>query len=220
VARRALAVSEEAVLMRKAIVLFGLVLLASFPAAAQGLPKFELFGGYTYTRVDGSDGTTANANGGTVDVGFFPVKHWGVIANFGGDHEKGFRHSDYFYSAPSTSFHYLFGPRYRVSAGPLSAYLQVLVGDESRSSIVDSNPADSDFLPCGTCSIPPAFTFAPAQTTWAIGPSAGVDIRLNRRLSIRAVQVGGLVTGFKDLGTGGSAVQGGVSISMGVVVHM
>jgi hypothetical protein len=206
--------------MRKAFMLFGLMMLVSFSAAAQDGPKFELFGGYAYNRVDGSDGTRANANGGSLDAGYFLTSHWGVIADFTGLHERGFTHDGHFFSAPSTSFQYLFGPRYRVAAGPVSAYAQVLFGGESRSSIADSNPTDMSFLPCGSCSIPPAFTFAPAQTTWAISPTVGVDVKIHGRFSIRAIQIGGIITGFNDLGTGGSAVQGGVTISTGVVVHM
>src|SRR5580700_7481932 len=133
--------------MRKVMMLLGLVLLVSFSAAAQDFPKFEVFGGYTYARVDSSDGTTANTNGGSVDAGFFPITHLGVIADFGGAYDKGFTHTGHFFSAPSTDFRYLFGPRYRVGRGPISAYAQVLFGGESRNHVADANPADTDFLP-------------------------------------------------------------------------
>jgi hypothetical protein len=203
--------------MSKVMMLLGLVLLVSFSASAQDSPKFEVFGSYTYARVDSSDGTTANTNGGSVDAGFFPATHLGIIADFGGSYDKGFTHTGHFFTAPSANFHYLFGPRYRVGRGPISAYAQVLVGGESRSRVVDSNRADSNFLPCGSCSIPPTFTFASAQTTYAIAPSVGVDVKVNARFSIRAIQIGGLVTGFRDFGTGANATQGGVTISTGIV---
>jgi hypothetical protein len=203
--------------MRAVMMLLAIVLLVSFSAAAQDFPKFEVFGGYTYARVDSSEGTTANTNGGSVDAGFFPTTHLGVIADFGGSYDKGFTHTGNFFSAPSTNFRYLFGPRYRVGRGPISAYAQVLFGGESRSHVVDSNRADSNFLPCGSCSIPPTFTFASAQTTYAIAPSVGVDVKVNRHFSIRAIQIGGLVTGFRDFGTGANATQGGVTISTGIV---
>ena len=67
------------------------VLLCGFSAMAiaQGVPKLELFGGYSYGRCDakeafGQDNLDCNLNGWNGAVSMNPNKRVGVVADFGG----------------------------------------------------------------------------------------------------------------------------------------
>ena len=207
--------------MRRAIILVGLaaaLLFVSFPAAAQD-SRFELFGGYTYSRLFRStDNTTSNSNGGSFDAGFFPTDHWGLIGNFGGVYNAGFTASNnHYYNASSETYHYLFGPRFRSGTGPVSVYVQVLGGGVTRTSVVDSYAGDGGYLP-GEGTIP--YTFAPSETTWGVSPAIGVDARVSDHFSIRVVQAGVMFTGFpSESNHANNAFQGDLTISTGIVIH-
>lgn len=207
--------------MRKFFVVLGLVGLWSTSAAAQ---RLEVYGGYVYSHEITTDNTTATGNGGSADVGFFPLKRLGVIANLGGGAASSFTHTQHGvqteYSAATNNFHYLFGPRTRFGISRVSIYLQLLGGGVSQSSIVDSNPADAGKPgPNGSITIP--YTFALASTSWAVEPALGVDVGITHHLAVRVGQVGDTITGFPAISTNkGKAIQFNLTYSAGVVFRL
>lgn len=101
--------------MRKTLILFGLILMASSAAMAQGeTPKAEIAGNYTYIRFSGG----ANCNGGGGSIAANLNSWFGVVGDFSGCKVTG-----------DNAFAYLFGPKiaYR-SSGRATPYFQVLFG--------------------------------------------------------------------------------------------
>ena len=91
--------------MRKYVGLFLLVMLLAVPAFAQDYPKAELFGGYSYLRVNpGSGADGINTNGWMAAV-TGNINNWfGITGQFSGHYGDAFGTSGHIYS-------YLFGPR-------------------------------------------------------------------------------------------------------------
>jgi hypothetical protein len=212
--------------MRKAVSLLGFIFLISLSiplSASAQTSKFEIFGGYNFVHTNSTDNSASNGNGGTADAGFFPTKHFGVIANVGADYIPKFTvpitGDTITYHASSTEFHYLAGPRVRYGNGPLSFYFQTLAGGVTRSATTDSDSSDEFLFPgFGTVGGPTVpYTVAPARTSWAVEPAAGVDLNLGRHWAIRLAQVGDTLTGFPSIRTGNSALQYTLSLSSGIV---
>lgn len=108
--------------MRKLCMLLGLVFLVTLTARAQD--KVELFGGYSYLRLDSSP--KANLNGWEIS-GQYKFSGWlGGVADFSGHYGS--------ISGVSTSLHnFLFGPQISWHA-PVSPFAHILLGG-ARSSI-------------------------------------------------------------------------------------
>jgi hypothetical protein len=214
--------SKEKVLMRKAIPLLGLILFVSLSASAQA-SKFEIFGGYTYVHSDSTDNTVSSGNGGSADAGFFPTKHFGVIADLGAEYSRSFTvpiaGEAITYHASTTDIHYLAGPRIRYGDGPVSFYFQTLAGGVTRSAITDSDSSDEFLFPgFGTVGGPTVpYTIAPSATSWAVEPAIGVDLKLGRHWAIRLAQVGDTLTNFPSVRTGNSELQYALTLSSGIV---
>jgi hypothetical protein len=106
-------------MLRKFSMLLGLFFLISLSAHAQGLSdKVELFGGYSYLRLDSSP--TGNLNGWEIS-GQYKVTNWlGGVADFGGDYGTVGGVDTHFYT-------FLFGPQVSWSAR-VSPFAHVLIG--------------------------------------------------------------------------------------------
>ncbi len=103
--------------MRKILCALGLLLLSSFPAAAQSWHA-DVFGGYNYTRLDAGGGV--NLNGWAASLNLKPVGWFGIVSDFSGSYGSPF--------GPTTSFYtYLFGPQISLPAR-VSPFAHVLVG--------------------------------------------------------------------------------------------
>jgi hypothetical protein len=208
--------------MRKAITavaVLGFVLLLSSAASAQ---RLEVYGGYVYSHNNSTDNVSSNSNGGTADVGIFPFGGFGIIGSVGGLSTGSFTHAQNgvatTYNAGTSSVHYLFGPRERISISRVSIYFQFLAGGVSRSATVDSNAADAG-KPGVNGPIP--YTFSPAQTSWAIQPGVGVDIGISHFFGIRVGQIGETLTGFHAVNNAGKlAIQYDTSYSAGIVFKL
>jgi outer membrane protein OmpA-like peptidoglycan-associated protein len=92
--------------MRKFFGLFLLLMLLAVPAFAQDYPKAELFGGYSYLRVNPGSGLPGvNANGWNAALSGNVNDWFGVTAQFTGHYGDIFGVSGSMYS-------YMFGPRF------------------------------------------------------------------------------------------------------------
>jgi len=103
-------------MLRKLSFVFGLFFLVSLGAQAQD--KVELFGGYSYFRLDNSPST--NLNGWALS-GQYKITDWfGGVADFSGDYGN--------IAGVGTSIHtFLFGPQVSFPAR-ISPFAHVLVG--------------------------------------------------------------------------------------------
>jgi hypothetical protein len=110
-------------MFRRFFLLLGLVLLASIPAKAQALglgDKVEVFGGFSYMRVDASP--SFNAAGWEFSGEYKPASWIGGVADFSGDYGS------------NTSLHtFLFGPQVHWPAR-VSPFAHILIGAAHVSS--------------------------------------------------------------------------------------
>lgn len=189
--------------MRRCMFLFSLMLLTGMAAAAQDMPRTDLFLGYTYTRVYNSNGDRSNSNGGTAAIAFYPTQHVGLVADFGGSTSNGFTNSTtgVHTDSSSHSFRFLFGPRFRFGNDKITPYVHALFGGVHRSDLDSAT---------GT-------VLVPAETVFGFAAGGGVDFKASKHFSIRAVEVDYLYTRFSPSGM--TNHQNDVSISTGFVIH-
>jgi opacity protein-like surface antigen len=166
--------------MKKLVLVAVLLLGFSVMAMAQDVPAVEVFGGYSFLRVDTT--TTAGAPSGTVNlnmngwdasVAFNGNKWIGFLADFGG-----------YYGTLDTSYEYpqgvkswadisiysvMVGPRITIRKGKCTPFLQGLLGYARIKSLeLGDVYTENDF---------------------AMAFGGGVDINLNNRIAIRPVQM-------------------------------
>jgi hypothetical protein len=105
--------------MRRIAYVLGLLTLLYLPAKAQTI-NAEVFGGYSYLRLDTGGGTHSNFNGWNASLNVKPSKWAGIVGDFGGQYASPF--------GPTTSFYtYLFGPQLSLPA-PVSPFVHALFG--------------------------------------------------------------------------------------------
>jgi hypothetical protein len=110
-------------MLRRLSLLLGLVLLASIPAAAQGLglgDKVEVFGGFSYMRANLSP--SFNSAGWEFAAEYKPASWIGGVADFSGD-----------YGSNTSIQTYLFGPQVHWPAR-VSPFAHILIGGAHASS--------------------------------------------------------------------------------------
>jgi hypothetical protein len=201
--------------MRRLAILAGLFIAISIPAGAQSLPKFELFGGYTYTHFTASDSASGHTNGWSVAPAFYPLKFLGVVFDLGGDDAKGYKQSDgSMVDAGIHSYRALIGPRFRIRVGRYVPFADFVVGGVYRGT--ETNSADyhdsttGDPVPAGT-------ELAKAQFNIAYAADGGIDYRLLRRLYVRG-QVGWLHSDYTVTNAAiADPIQNSLTVSGGVV---
>jgi opacity protein-like surface antigen len=155
-------------------VLYGLVLavLIFRPSAAQEVPKAEVFGGYAYGG-QGTRGWNASVAGN--------LNSWfGLVADFGGQYTR-LEEPDASERIKTHSF--LFGPQVSVrSHKRVTPFARALFGTSTiRTHAVESGQS---------------FSFSDMRFAMALG--GGLDVRLNDRVALRAVQIDYLRTRFFD----------------------
>jgi len=178
--------------MRRFVLLAVAVLVLSLGCMAADTPRAEIFGGYSYLRVDGSlTSTTAqNANGwnGSVTGNF--NRFLGMTAEFNGEYDS------QNIAGVSTSEHlhnFLFGPTVSLRTRTFTPFAHALFGvSHFTTSSAGVSTSDNAFAT-------------------AIG--GGVDMKVTRMLAIRLAQVDYLRTQFN------SDSQNHFRVASGVVVR-
>jgi opacity protein-like surface antigen len=206
--------------MRKLVWLCGLALLLSVPAMAQDdLPRFDVFGGYSYVHASfgggGSGGNiTANLNGGSGAVGFYPAKHWGIVGDIGGYKLGTLKQGSTSASVSGSIITYLFGPRIRFGGEKATPFAQALFGGAHIGDVTSSDPTV-----CGTAT---SCTVIGSANAFAMTLGGGLDVKVSHHFSIRG-QAEYLLTRFKTggggTGTGSAETQNNARISVGIVIH-
>jgi hypothetical protein len=143
--------------MKKLILVMILTILGSIPVMAQenGVPKAEVFTGYSYLRTE--RGT--NLNGFDFSVTGNVNKNFGITGEFGGLYGRSFVDSAYTFMA---------GPRLSARTGNVTPFVHALVGG---------------------IGVP-----VEGEAGFATALGGGVDVRVNDRISIRAIQADYLLT--------------------------
>jgi opacity protein-like surface antigen len=203
--------------MRKLVWLCGLFLALAVPAMAQDeLPKFDVFGGYSYVHFStnpkrGGGNITSNLNGGSGSASFYPSEHFGVVADFGGYKLGNLHQGSRNLGVSGTVFTYLFGPRVRFSSGGVTPFAQVLFGGAHNGNVTTGNAA---FCAPGA---PPCTVFK-SDNAFALTAGGGADFKIARHFALRG-QAEYLMTRFKQPGSTSTGTQNNARISVGIVIH-
>lgn len=174
--------------MRKLMIGFGLLLLATVSTRAQENRGIEVSGDYQYVRFNpGSGSSGINCQGGSGSFGAYLTGRVGVIGEFGACKVTGLPSG-----ATAHEMNYLFGPRvYFHSHGRVFPFVQTLVGAERFSA--------------GLSGVGSGSTSAFA---WTAG--GGADVTLTRHLTFRAIQVEYLYTHFSSASQNSFRLQSGI----------
>jgi opacity protein-like surface antigen len=174
--------------MRKLMVVFGLLLLATVSTRAQENRGVEISGDYQYVRFNpGSGASGINCQGGSGSFGAYLTSRVGVIGEFGACKVTGLPSG-----ATAHEMNYLFGPRmYFHARGKVFPFVQTLVGAERFSAGVSGVGSGS------------TNAFA-----WTAG--GGADVTLTRHVSLRLIQVEYLYTHFSSASQSSLRLQSGI----------
>jgi opacity protein-like surface antigen len=176
--------------MKKIIAVLGAVSLFAIAAAAQDVPKAEVFLGYTYTRVNSaSDVPAFSANGGSGQFVYNFGKWIGAVADVGAVHNGNVGG----YHVDTTLTNFLFGPRIPIRiSNRVTPYFQTLFGGVYGSTstkvtvpanIVGNLPPNVT-PPSGN---PVTLRAAAQETAFAMTVGGGLDIKINSVASFRPI---------------------------------
>ena len=144
------------------------ILLSSAAALAQDTPRFQLFGGYSYTHVSGANGS-GNLHGWNAALGGNLTRHLSLVADFAGGYDRS--------SGTAVNVHtFLFGPQVTKRAKRADLFAQALFG-VGRVGASASGIGASD-------------------TAFATALGGGVDVHVGSRVSFRVAQIDYLLTRF------------------------
>ncbi len=179
-------------------------------------PRAELFLGYSHFGTVSTDAVAGNRmvglNGGSASFAFNFNRYLGLVADIGGYDDSQLQltgngaNEPIVVNSSGTAYTYLFGPRlsYRNSTR-FTPFAQVLAGGVHASDVTVSGCSGAECTPL------------PAQNAFAMTAGGGLDIRLTRHFSIRAVQAEYMMTRFPDVTTGASSSQNDLRLSSGLV---
>ncbi len=176
--------------------LFLLVLLVAMPliALAQEAPRAEIFGGYSYVRLDADLNNDQDLNGFNTSF-TYNLKPWlgatgEVSGNYGDSLVAGV-------NVDLSTYFFLFGPKFAFRGNErVTPFAHVLLGvvrfDVDLGSSSNNN----------------------ANTQFAMAIGGGLDINVGARIAIRAVQADYILTRFAN------STQNSFRASTGVVVKL
>jgi Outer membrane protein beta-barrel domain len=189
--------------MRKLFFIAALTLALPIISLAQEAPRVEVFGGYSYMRLeDDGSGLDRDLNGFNVSGNITVIgKRIGLKADVSG-------HFGQISFAPGVSnidqrqFLFLFGPQFSLrKSGKIQPFAHTLVGFENLRL---NNDVIGDIT----------------DTGFAFAVGGGVDIKaLSSRLSLRLVQADYVLTKFSDSSASGNNTNNNLRISTGMVVR-
>ena len=174
--------------MRKLIALFiFMTCCVTFTTAQQqkheGPEKWDIFAGYSLERAYLTNFENAvpfpmNLNGGQAAVTYHFTRHFGMTGEMTGYHKDtmiNFMDSN----VKSSTVGYLFGPsvRYRIKGSPISFYAHQLFGVTHVWMSLDNG------RPCSS------FAMSCTANPFTMVSGGGVDVKLNKHLSVRPVQL-------------------------------
>jgi len=192
--------------MRKILALTVLVgLFGVLAMAADDHPTAETFLGFTYMRANSATDVPAfSTNGGSGQLAVNFNKYIGFVMDLGAVHNGniGGNHLD------STFVNYLWGPRVSLRYSRLTPFFNVLFGGMRASTSIALNavPVVSQpiYLP-GTITPIPAnggpisVRAVHSQTAFAMAVGGGLDIKINKHVSYRTIELDYLLTRLQNI---------------------
>ena len=186
---------------RSFLIVLTLALLgAALPATAQDQPsKFDLYGGYYYTRVNvnasavgGGPSETFNGNGGGGQFEYNATNRFSLVTDLAG------------FGATSTTngalvggaFTYLFGPRVNSRLRKVTPFGQALFGGIRTTNGIGESASANNF---------------------AMTAGGGIDFKVSRQISVRPVQAEYFMTKIPD---GLNNRQNNLRLGAGVVFRL
>jgi len=194
--------------VQKTVFLCGAILGLTLTASAQDLPKFDVFGGYSYTRLNFND-SNINTNGGVGSVAVYPGKRFGIVGDFGGSKLSKVHISGTTFDVDGNVVSYLFGPRVRFGTRAVTPFAQILFGGAHHGDVTTTNAQV-----CRPAS--PPCNVAKSENAFAMTAEGGIDIGMGKHFAIRG-QGGYLMTRFKD--NGSTSTQNDARVSVGIVIR-
>ncbi|MGH9935541.1 MAG: outer membrane beta-barrel protein [Blastocatellia bacterium] len=165
--------------MRKLFLIAAMMLALPIMAQAQDSPRTEIFGGYSYLRLDDDVNDDRDLNGWNASVNQTIFKKWlGFKADFSG------AYGDFRALGPGTdlSTHlFLFGPQFTLRKSErFQPFGHVLFG-AARADL------DNDIIGLDV-----------EDTAFAMAVGGGLDVKVLNRLSVRLFQADYVLTRFDD----------------------
>ncbi len=179
-------------------------------------PTVEVFLGYSRFGTISTDTVTGNRivglNGGSASIAFNFNRYLGLVGDFGGFGDTRLQLTGPGANPPrtadssGTAFTYLFGPRLSFRKYErITPFAQALFGGVHASEVTLSGCTGALCTPL------------PSQNAFAMTAGGGLDVNVQRHLSIRVVQAEYLMTRFADVTTNASKSQNDIRLSAGLV---
>lgn len=197
---------------RPLILCTGLLAFLPVTALAQDSPKYEIFAGYSYLRgyankfPNGFAPPAFSVNGWESSLTTY-VNNWaGIEADFSGHYGGAGDNGAY-----EPSFTFMLGPHFAFrNHSRVTPFTHLLVGGVHGSS-TELNAIE---LPCFKGQPCPS-TIVQTQTSLTAAAGAGIDIKVSRSVSIRAVQADYLYAGFAGNHQKDARISAGIVFSFG-----
>jgi opacity protein-like surface antigen len=182
--------------MKNLAIAFVVVLAFAFVSAAQDVPRVEVFAGYTYLRANAAlDNPSFSANGGSGQF-VYNFNRWvGFVTDIGAVHNGNINEVN----LDSTFVNYMFGPRISIRKhSRLTPFFHFLMGGvhagtskQVTATIPPSPqnpiyiPGQGEFVNGGQVSLRASHS----QTAFGYALGGGFDIKINKYVSFRPVQL-------------------------------
>jgi hypothetical protein len=188
--------------MRKLLLGLAVLFLTPVIASAQDAPDVEVFGGYSYFRQqDYGIFDDSNLHGWEVSGTKYFTRYFGIEADVSGHYgtleEREFDfippiNPDLLPETNASVFNYMIGPHFAADAGRARPFAHALIGGTTHRFNVEAFGSGSD-------------------TSLSAAFGGGVDFRVSKSISIRAIQADYILTTF------GPENQKNLRVSTGVV---
>jgi opacity protein-like surface antigen len=202
---------------------FVIVLASALVAAADDATRFETYAGYTYLRVNSATNVPAfSANGGDGQFVINANNYLGFVMDLGATHNGniGDTHID------STISNYLFGPRVSLRRSRVIPFAHFLMGGAHASNSirvsaipVPPSPGQPIYIPGqGTipANTPVTLRSVASQTAFSFAFGGGLDLKINKHMAFRPVQLEWMLTRFQNYRTADDNNQHDLRYSAGV----
>jgi len=163
--------------MKKLVLVAVLVMGFSIMAMAQDTPAVEVYGGYSYLRLNPPsdiDSKSINMNGWNAGAAFNGNKYLGFVVNFSGNYGS-MDMPDEALSADFKIHTVMFGPKFTARKGKVTSFLQTLFGvARLTGTAADQYLNNQDIV---------------SENDFAMSVGGGVDVNLNNSFALRPVQI-------------------------------
>ena len=205
--------------MKKLFVVVPVVLLFTLAAAAQDVPTYETFLGYTYVRANSATNIPAfSANGGSAQFAYNFNKWISGVVDLGAVHNGSIGGL----AIDDTTTNFLAGPRVSFRYSRLRPYFQVLWGGvymaaSTQVDITPLVPTPPIFLPGEKPGqFPVTGRAIISQTAFAMTAGGGLDVKINKWVSFRPIGLDYFLTRLQNFRTANDNSQNNLRYTTGI----